>query len=262
MPTKLFETCYTKEQDQFLLSLKDTNLKYREITDLFNEKFGLNKHHKTITSHCKYLGYSMRLNTRNLYTKEQDLWLKENQYGISREELTKQFNDKFGTNKTKDQVRHHCQFLGFKNGQSGKFDRNNIPWQKGISKEEFKKHYSKESLQILINNITPKRIHNVGDIINKHGIYYIVISVEENVVESKRIMPLARYIYEQQYGKQSGDYVYLFADGNYKNTDISNIVKIDRSDNMVINLSGVKGNKECTNAMIDYLKVKKELKKL
>lgn len=53
-------------------------------------------------------------------------------------EITDLFNEKFGTNKTKDQVRHHCQFLGFKNGQSGKFDRNNILWQKAFLKKNLK----------------------------------------------------------------------------------------------------------------------------
>lgn len=197
------------------------------------------------------------------YTKEQDLWIKKNQYGISRKELAIRFNKIFGTNENEITIRHHCQYLGLKNGFTGKYTTETSPrWQKGLSKEEFKSHFTKESFQVLVDCITPKRKYKVGDVFINHGIPRIVLNIESNKSFEERTVPYARYIYEQHYGKQDGDYVYLFADGNYQNNDISNILQVDRHELISINMLDGHKKGEYTKALVDVLKVKSQIRNL
>ena len=162
--------------------------------------------------------------TYNRYPEEQQDFLRINAPVMSRKELTEQFNAKFGTNKTERAIKSYCNARGFNSSNDGRFKDGNRSWQTGLSKEEFKSHYTDESFSRLTNNmIEANKTRKVGDEIVKRGLPYIVISDDYSVPQDDRIMLKRRYIWEQAHGKIPETHMILNLDGNPMNCELSNL---------------------------------------
>jgi len=157
------------------------------------------------------------------FTEEQKKFIYDNYKGLGNKELTKLFNDKFNTNLDK-QIYYFKRNHHLDSGLTGRFEKGNIPFNKGTkgimkaNKTSFKK-----------GNI-PFNHKEVGyERINVDG--YIEIKIKEpNVFKLKH-----RVIYEQHYGKIPSGYKVIFADGNKLNLDIQNLILVSNSEELIMN---------------------------
>ena len=141
---------------------------------------------------------------------------------LTRKELTERINEKFNTNYSFSRIKGICYRNHFITGRNGRFD-GSYSWQKGLTSEEFKSHYTKSSYEKMTKNIVDKRIYKIGDTIIRHNTPYIVISTEEHIPLDKRIERKNRYIYKQEYGSIPPKHKIINLDGNPYNLDINNL---------------------------------------
>ena len=158
------------------------------------------------------------------YSDEQVQFLIDN-HTIPRKELTERFNKRFGTNKSVTTLKGVCNRYGLYTGRDGRFTTESSPrWQKGLSSEEFKSHYSDESFGAMVNPmIKSNRQHKVGDEIERHGASYIVLSEESGVAWDKRIKSKAVCVWEEANGIIPEGYILVHIDGDLTNCELDNL---------------------------------------
>lgn len=162
------------------------------------------------------------------YTEEQLSFLESHYENMKRQELTDAFNEKFGTNYHRTTIINLCNRNGWRAKADGRFTSETSPrWQKGLSKDEFKSHYSDESFNRMTKPmIEGAREHHVGDVIIRHGIPQVIVSEDPRVGLDKRIIAKARYVYEQKYGKLPTRDMIIHLDGDVMNCDIDNLIRV------------------------------------
>lgn len=101
---------WTKEMDEWLKE-NVSSFHWKELTQKINECFKVNFNFRTIKGHCRTKLHLFNNLFPEQYTAEQEEWLKSHPM-IPYEKLTTMFNEAFGTNKTVDGLRHHCQKIG------------------------------------------------------------------------------------------------------------------------------------------------------
>ena len=153
-------------------------------------------------------------------------YMRENAEGKSNIELTEIVNKRFNTDFSVEQIKGIKSRKKISSGLTGRFQKGNIPWNKskkgwyatGTEKTRFK-----------TGNI-PSNHREVGsERITKDG--YIEVKVEEpNKWRLKHIV-----VYEQQHGVVPKGYAVIFLDGDKKNTDISNLKLVTRSELLIMN---------------------------
>ena len=102
----------------------------------FNKKFGMNVTKSTIQSlKTKHGIKSGVVKAKRQYTLEQLSYLQElSKEGLSNAEITRQFNEKFGTNRTELAIQMQRTIYGFSIPPGGQFPAGHKPWnarQKG-----------------------------------------------------------------------------------------------------------------------------------
>lgn len=166
------------------------------------------------------------------YSEEQLVFLKDNYKHMLRRELADAFNEKFGTHYALSTIKALCVRNGWLADTDGRFTSETSPrWQKGLSKEEFKSHYSDESLKRMTTPmIEGNRVLHVGDTFMRHGIPYILLddSTVNKPIEL-RGMAKARYIWEQAYGKIENNDLIIHLDNDVMNCDLENLARIPQA---------------------------------
>lgn len=212
------------------------------------------------------------------YTKEQVEWLKENAYGHRHKELTEMFNKRFGRNVEMKNIRRALQTRKIKNG---------LHQQSDLTKEmqEFIfENYKGIGNQELVNklnekfgtNFSRKKIKNYKYRNNLQGgvrVHYERGLLEETTttdgytyikVDTGIWVRKNRYLYEKYIGEIPKDYVVIFKDGNNKNFDLDNLIKVHR--NVLGRVSSLLTSDEEINdslilngLLLDKIKQKKEV---
>lgn len=162
--------------------------------------------------------------TYNTYSDEQVEFLKANAPLMSRKELTEHFNERFGTAKKERAIKSYCNARGFNSSSDGRFKNGHTSWQTGLNKEEFKSHYTEESFQKLTTPMMDaNKTMRIGDETIKHGIPYIVVSVDYGIPFEKRIVAKRRYVWEQAYGPIPEDHCIIHLDNDEQNCELDNL---------------------------------------
>lgn len=181
------------------------------------------------------------------YTEEQILYLKEN-CKVPRKALTEMFNKKFGEHRTVCGIKTYCKRHGFyKTEGDGRFVNGHDAWNKNLSTEEFKSHYTEESYAKATADTLPRHTkYKIGDrFFNKENgkpIPYILTSTEPYVDLKKRGVRESVYVWEKYNGPiDSKSYIWNL-DGDLMNNDISNLILVRKED--IPKLSPFYGNKE------------------
>ena len=158
------------------------------------------------------------------YTAEQNEFLRINAPLVSRKELTAQFNAKFGTNKGLRAIKGYCNARKWNSSEDGRYKVGNVSWQTGLSKEEFKSHYTETSFkQMTKNMIEANKTKKIGDEIVKNGEPFVIVSIDYSLRHDKRRIPKRRYVWEQLYGEVPKDHCVICIDGNHWNCEPSNL---------------------------------------
>lgn len=161
------------------------------------------------------------------YTTEEINFLKDNRSKYTIDELTVIFNDRFETKRTKRAINTYCKKHHIRAGTSGRFEKGNKPWSTGLTRDEWRSHFSDDSYANLDRGLKTRTLYKIGDtVLMKIGdkkYPYIVISDTPGVPFKKRIYPKSRYVWEQNNGPMPDDSIIIALDGDVTNTDISNL---------------------------------------
>lgn len=162
---------------------------------------------------------------KNIYTAEQDEFLRINAPLMSRKELTERFNAKFGTNRSWQGIKLHCNRNGWNSSEDGRFKVGNAPWTTGLDKEELKSHFTEESYQrrSKIMKVRNQRTKKIGDEMIMDGFPWVVSSLEPDTPFYKRRKSKRRWVWEQLYGEIPKDHCIVCLDGDPMNCDPSNL---------------------------------------
>lgn len=158
------------------------------------------------------------------YTDEQIDFLKKMSFGRSRKELTKMFNQKFQTLKTIKQIQGTCKRYKFYSGNTGRFEKGNIPKNKG------KKNPGKTNSGSFKKGHTPKNYRPVGSKrIDKDGIEYTKIRDPRTWKQSHVLL------WEKHYGQVPKGHIVIFKDLDKRNLCIANLMMISKKENLTLN---------------------------
>lgn len=162
------------------------------------------------------------------YTTEQLDFLEKNYLNMTRVELTNAFNEKFNTNYHRTTIIQLCNRHGWHAKTDGRFTSETSPrWQAGLSKEEFKAHYTEESLkQMVTPMVESNRVLHVGDTYVRRGIPYVLLDETPKKSMDERSENKARYVYEQAYGKIDNNDLIIHLDNDVMNCELSNLARI------------------------------------
>lgn len=158
------------------------------------------------------------------YTAEQERFLKENAPHMSRRALTEFFNARFGTAKSEQTIKTWCNRRGYNSPSTGRFEKGCETWQKGLSGEEFKRHYNEESFERVLHKMHEAcKTKKIGDEIIKGGEPWIIVSIDYSIEYHDRRVPKRRYVWEQAYGEIPKDHCIITLDGNKMNCNLDNL---------------------------------------
>lgn len=155
------------------------------------------------------------------YTGEQIEWLEHNAYRFTRDELAAAFNERYGTSKSGEAMRSL--------GKKRKWPYKKTHWAKGLTKEEFKSHFSEDSMKRRTAHFVKNYANalKAGDIFERNGEMYIVTSNADHVHITERSMQYDRYVFEEAHGVKLGKTdLIIHVDGDEMNNDIDNLVRL------------------------------------
>ena len=218
---------YTDEQKQFI---RDNcgNMTAKELTELFNMTFHENRSKKGIHNIVLTLGLKCipEKVCKTIFTDEQQEFMRRHATTMSRRELADLLNQTFGTDILYFTVKDWCSrnHLQSPNGD-GRYTSETSPrWQVGLSKEEFRSHYSDESFDAMTSTIKEMSIqHHIGDEVIRHGVPHIVVNDDFGNGFDARLEMKSRYVWKQHHGDIPDDCIIINLDGDQMNCDISNL---------------------------------------
>lgn len=190
------------------------------------------------------------------YSEENVKFIKENVKGISHKELTKKFNERFGTNLSESALANMKRKLKLTNGNDTRFKKGQPSWNKGkkMSPEQYEK--CKKTMFQKGNNAAHNERKLFEERIDTDGYTYVKVK-QPNKWKLKH-----RWIYEQKNGKIPKGYNLIFADGNKQNFELDNLLLVSNSELFIINQKGLyKKDKDLTKAGVTVAKVLDKINK-
>lgn len=255
---------YTKEQIDYVRSIAEGRYN-DEITEMFNEKFNLNVRVVQINSMKANHGIKSNVprhkpgSQKRLFTKEQELFVRENAKGISTQELVDRVNDKYGTKFTEQQMITWKTNHGVSSGLTGWFEEGQEPWNKGMKGLQI----GGEETQFQPGQ-RPVNYLDVGtETVDGEG--YARIKVSDHGNYQKRFKLKHHLVWEDANGPIPEDKVLLFADGDKTNITLENLMLVTRQQLVRLNQNGLISNdRELTESGIiiaDILNKRGELER-
>lgn len=158
------------------------------------------------------------------YTEEMVEFLKNHTH-LYRGEMTKLFNDKFGTNISRRVLNAKCERIGALTGRTGRFEKGSPSWNKGLKLSGlynfngFKKGHVPHNLK----PVGYERIREDG---------YIEVRVPDGGFVLKQ-----RLMWEQHYGAIPEGMAVSFKNGIKTDCRIDNFILVTRSELAILNKS-------------------------
>lgn len=228
---------YTAEQLEFLRAGYQTML-VPELARAFNRQFGMEQTagmiKSTLKNHGITCGRAKGKGTwaSRLFTPEQDRFLRDNYPLLTLPELTAALNSRFGTVKTKFQVRvylHNHQIIC---GRTGCFEKGLTPWNKGI------KGYIGANATSFKKGQIPSNYKPLGfERVTRDG--YIEIKIAETNPYTgfpERFRQKHVHVWEQAHGPVPKGHVVVFRDGDKFNCAPENLMCVHRNELLLLNL--------------------------
>ena len=226
---------YTQEHIDYLREISPGRYN-DEVTKLFNEKFGLNVTDTAIRTLRQRHGIKLTVpRARRQYTDEQFDYLKElSALGLFNAEITRLFNERYGTKRTEAAIQIQRMKHGMKTVARNYWKPGHTPWNKGkrgwcadgCKKTWFKKGH------------IPQTWVPVGsERVNTDG--YIDVKVQDGQGprnwKGKHII-----IWEHHHGRPvPSGHAIIFGDGNNRNFDPENLILVSRAQLVRMNQRGL-----------------------
>lgn len=206
------------------------------LTTAFNGEFGLNKTprqiYATLKNHkirCGRPRGLLNIGRNSLCNEQQDAYLREHYQNMTLPELTPAFNQTFGTNYSKQQLRSYLKNHKITCQRTGKFEPGNVPppsaHPTGPNKTSFKKGHKPHNTR----ELGAERIDSDG---------YIWIKVDEpdpHFNRPTRFKHKHVHIWEQAYGAVPEGMVVRFKTADRSNVTLDNLELINRTEHAILN---------------------------
>lgn len=248
---------YTKEQEKFLLE-NASNMRYCDLTNLFNEKFHENK---TVKQIRKWLNYhNVYALTSRDFTPEQIKYIIQNYLDKSRKELTKLFNEKFKTNVSVNSMKTYCNKRGWHSFSTGRFEQGHKSWQTGLRGEDYWKHFTPETKeQVRKTLILANTKYKDGDVIVRHGLPCLYKKVGNHIDEN--ISYMSTVTWEKHHGPVPDTHIVIHLDGDVMNYNINNLCLLPRTSLSNLRyLGGLTDNLELNKVKLKYCELMEEIR--
>jgi hypothetical protein len=234
---------YTNKQLKFLRSAY-ARMPIRDLTPAFNAKFGTKKTKVQIKStlqrfkiRCGRKGSERMVPYRSSFSPNQEKFLRDGYTGRSIAELTAIFNDRFGKNRTKQQMRTAVHNRRLISGRDGRFKKGCRSWNKGVkgyigaNRTSFKKGHKPASWKPL----------GAERIDSRDGL--ILVKVKERDPYTgfpTRYKAKHVHLWEKMHGPVPKGFVVAFKDSNNRNFKPENLILISRAELLTLNRHGYK----------------------
>lgn len=225
---------YNDEHVQYLREI--TPGRYNdEIARLFNAKFGMSATESAIkTLRQKHRILSDVPRARKQYTQEQMDFLEElSERGLFNEEMTKRFNEHFGTSRTENAIQNTRAKYKIKTTARKQWQKGNEPWNKGcrgISYEGMK------PTQFKSGHMPYNWVPIGSERITKDG--YVQVKIREGMKQKnwrgKHIL-----IWEEHNRPLPAGHAIIFGDGDSRNFELDNLVLVSRAQLVRMNQKGL-----------------------
>jgi hypothetical protein len=194
------------------------------------------------------------------FTEEQKQFILDNYFGKPWKETTELFNKKFNTSYSVSTIKGWGNKNGLSSGICSKFQKGNVSWQTGLSKEEYWKHFSEDTKKQVIESLKPKQKYKDGDIVIRHGLPAFYVDNGGGKLDDN-IVYCSVKVWEEHYGKVNPDCIVIHLDGDVMNYSIENLRQIPRSylPNLKY-LGGLTDNKELNETKLKYCELKDALR--
>lgn len=220
---------YTDEHIEYLKAI--TPGRYNdEITKMFNEKFGTNKTETAIQTVRQRNGIKSTVpKVKTQYTSEQlDYLRKLCDEGLFNNEITRRFNERFGTNKTERAIKSIRGKYKINTSARNQWEKGHTPWNKGL-----KGYMGPNETSFKKGEIPPNYLPVGSERVTADG--YIEIKIEDpNVWKGKHIL-----IWEKHNGPVPEGHCIIFGDGDRQNLDIGNLICVSRGQLLKLNQHGL-----------------------
>jgi len=173
------------------------------------------------------------MNWKIAFSQEQEEWLKDNYPNLGPARATPLFNEIFGTNRSYDSIRTHCQRKGLR-----------------CSKDVISRRGRENA----------KKYLDIGTVIeDSQG--YLHIKIGDKKKKHQNYELLHRHIWEKVNGKVPDDSYLIFLDGNRKNCDLSNLCLIPKSYIAILMKNNLRSeDKELTLTAVEWCRLYQALK--
>lgn len=231
----------------------------KEVTRLFNDRFGMSATDKAIkcllakhglrNGHCPGIP---RYNQRKYQAKHLE-YLKQIVPGTPYKIVLEKFNKKFGFSITVMALRTLCKKHHIQNGFLGYFSKGNIPFNKG------RKGYcapGSEKGWFKPGAIPPNTMPIGSERISKDGYVEVKFS-NRSGPPNNRWKSKHALIWEKKNGPVPKGHVVIFADGNKENIKLSNLILVSRKELSVLNhMNLLSKNKETNKTAVNIARIK------
>jgi len=246
---------YTKAHETFLRKYVPGH-SIKEILKRFNARFHMDLTEIRIKSLMHRLGLrcGVKPNPPRIYTKEVCSFIKKNNKGKTALQMSELLTKKFKKEFTVTQVKIIRQKLHLISGLTGRFEKGNIPPNKG------KKGYCAKGCEVgwFKKGNNPRNKLPVGtEIIDAKGYKKIKIA-DPNKWEF-----LHKIIWQKHNGKIPAGHCVSFKDGNKLNCTIGNLFIISRAENAVLNHEHLRSfDPDITQTALTLAKIKLKARNL
>lgn len=235
---------YTTEHLEFLRSGYQS-INTCDLTKVFNERFGLEKTETAIRSALK--NYNIKcgrapkdrfINRIRLFTAEQKSFVRTEYKNSSLADLVRVFNDRFGTTRTRKQMRCFVKNHGIISGRTGFYEKGHEPWNVG-TKGHGLTGPNKSSFK---NGHVPANIKPIGSERTTRDGFIEIKVAEYNPYTGfpTRYKHKHIHVYEQKNGPVPKGMVVAFRDSDKTNCEPENLMLISRAELLMLNRHGYK----------------------
>lgn len=228
---------YFKEHIEYLREITPGR-RSPEITDLFNKKFGMSASEAAVRTLRLKHGIKITL-PRGVkqYTDEQIAYLKElSDRGLFNREITRLFNERFGTSRTENAIQQQRCKYGIKTTARHYWSKGHRPWNKGLKGVNFGGQKTQFKPGHKPHNWVPVGSERV----NADG--YIDVKVHDYTGKDSKKNWKGKHIitWERHHGRKVPDgHAVIFGDGNRRNFDPENLILVSRAQLARMNQSGL-----------------------
>lgn len=237
-----------KEQERFI---KDNwnSMSAESLRKLVNEKFGTE--YKTTAFHYHTNRMGLKKHIEHQYTAEEDEFLRANSPLMTREELTKEFNNRFGISIKQNTINMRCCLKGWSASNDGQFKKGSTPWSKTKGgRDEYVKTLKGGNSKSFKKGLIPHNTKAIGyeRIESRNG--------KIRVKTSDGWKSKSQAAWEQVYGKVPSGMHIISVNGDINNTNVDELRIIDNATQILLMSNGWhKSGAEIFDTGVEYAKL-------